>query len=103
MIYSIDCEDAYEAEKLAGMTAVQKNGSTFVAGITSIIGPEVIVKLNDGSSHSVMLADRTNAGKLKEIIGAVASGKFAVLSTAFSGRTAEIRLVRTGPEGEISV
>jgi hypothetical protein len=68
MIFSIECEDDYEAEKLAGMTAVQKDGS-------------------------VVLASEEDAVKLQKLIQAVAGGKYAVSSSSCFGRRALIELV----------
>lgn len=93
MIFSIECEDDYEAEKLAGMTAVQKDGSTFIAGLSTLLGSEIILKLRDGSSHSVVLASEEDAVKLQKLIQAVADGKFAVSSSSCFGRRALIELV----------
>jgi hypothetical protein len=74
-IETFECEDNYEAEKLAGLLAVQKDNSIFVSGIVAAIKNEIIILLKDRSSHSVTLKDENNASKLKSLIEDVTTGK----------------------------
>ena len=84
------CDDRYEAEKLAGLVSVQKDGTMYIAGITAVIGNEVVIKLKDKSSHAVVLKDEENTKKLEELLRDVAAGKTAIVSSDFAGPTAEI-------------
>ncbi len=86
------CDDRYEAEKLAGLVSVQKDGIAYVAGISAVIGNEVVVKLKDKSSHAVVMKDKDNVKKLEELIHDVAAGKKTIVSSDFTGATAEITL-----------
>lgn len=86
------CDDRYEAEKLAGLISVQKDGTVYVAGISAVVGNEVVVKLKDKSSHAVVMKDKENVKKLEELIRDVAAGKKTIVSSDFSGSTAEITL-----------
>lgn len=86
------CDDRYEAEKLAGLISIQKDGTVYVAGISAIIGNEVVVKLKDKSSHAVVMKDQENVKKLEELIRDVVAGKKTIVSSDFTGASAEITL-----------
>jgi hypothetical protein len=86
------CDDRYEAEKLAGLVSMQKDGTVYVAGISAVVGNEVVVKLKDKSSHAVVMKDRENVEKLEELIRDVAAGKKAIVSSDFAGAAVEITL-----------
>ncbi|HVX02120.1 MAG TPA: hypothetical protein VHA09_03115 [Nitrososphaera sp.] len=91
------CDDRYEAEKLAGLVSVQKDGTVYVDGITAVIGNEIVVKLRDKSSHAVVLKDRENLEKLEALLHDVANGSAYIVSSDFEGAVAEIR-VQEGEE-----
>ncbi len=84
------CDDRYEAEKLASLMSVQKDGSLYVDGIAAIIDNEIVIKLKDKSSHAVVLKDKENVKALDELLQEVASGKTMILSSNFEGSIAEI-------------
>ena len=84
------CDDRYEAEKLAGLISVQKDGTIYIAGITAVIGNEVVIKLKDKSSHAVVMKDRENTKKLEELLRDVVACKTAIVSSDFTDQTAEI-------------
>jgi hypothetical protein len=86
------CDDRYEAEKLAGLISVQKDGTVYIAGISAVVGNEVVVKLKDKSSHAVVMKDKENVKKLEELIRDVATGKKTIVSSDFTGSAAEITL-----------
>ncbi|MEO9362962.1 MAG: hypothetical protein ABI348_03580 [Nitrososphaera sp.] len=86
------CDDRYEAEKLAGLVSVQKDGTFYVDGITAVIGNEIVIKLKDKSSHAVVMKDRENVTKLEALLRDVAKGKAAIVSSDFDGAIAEIRV-----------
>ena len=58
------CLDSYEAEKASSIFSKQKDDTLFVSEIVKIIGSEAVVRLNDGSHHSILLKDEENAFKL---------------------------------------
>jgi hypothetical protein len=84
------CDDRYEAEKLAGLISVQKDGTMYVAGVTAVIGNEVVIKLKDKSSHAVVMKDKENTKKLEELLRDVVAGKTAIVSSDFADQTAEV-------------
>lgn len=91
------CDDRYEAEKLAGLVSVQKDGTFYVDGITAIIGNEIVIKLKDKSSHAVVMKDKEDLAKLEALLRDVARGKAAIVSSDFEGAVAEIK-VKEGEE-----
>lgn len=85
-----ECEDDYEAEKLAGLISVQKDGTVLVSGIAAIFGNEIVIQLKDRSSHAVLLNSRPEVEKLSRLLSEVLLGKAIVLSSESSGRLTEI-------------
>ena len=85
MILKFICQDDYEADKLASVFALQKDNSSFVNEITKVIENEVIVKLKDGSHHTIIFKDNYNALMLKKIFYDILSSKNKIVSTYSSG------------------
>ena len=90
MKFDFHCDGRYEAEKLAALVSVQKDGTVYVAGVTTVVGNEVVIKLKDKSSHSVVLKDSKNAEKLHALLEKIASGKVTIISSDSAGDVAEI-------------
>jgi len=86
------CDDRYEAEKLAGLVSVQKDDTVYVDGVAAVIGNEIVIKLKDKSSHAVLLKDKENVDRLKSFLVDVVAGKVKIRSSDFSGSVAEIVL-----------
>lgn len=91
-ILKFECDDRYEAEKLASLVSVQKDDTVYVDGVAAVIGNEIVIKLKDKSSHAVLLKDRENVDRLQSLLQDVAKGKAKVRSSDFSGSVAEITL-----------
>ena len=87
-----ECEDRYEAEKLAGLVSVQKDDTVYIDGVAAVIGNEIVIKLKDKSSHAVLLKDRENVDRLKSLLLDVVKGKARISSSEFAGSTAKITL-----------
>ena len=87
-----ECEDSYEAEKLAGLVSVQKDETVYVDGVAAVVGNEIVIKLKDRSSHAVLLKDRENVDRLKWLLLDVVKGKIKIRSSDFAGSVAEITL-----------
>jgi NADP-dependent 3-hydroxy acid dehydrogenase YdfG len=86
------CDDRYEAEKLASLVSVQKDDTVYVDGVSAVIGNEIVIKLKDKSSHAVLLKDRENVDRLKSLLTDVVKGKIKIRASDFSGSVAEITL-----------
>jgi hypothetical protein len=78
-VETFECEDNYEAEKLAGLLAVQKDSSTYVSRIAGTVRNEIIIMLKDKSSHSVTLKDEINVMNLKSLVEDIVAGRRTIL------------------------
>ena len=87
-----ECDDRYEAEKLASLVSIQKDDTVYVDDVAAVVGNEIVIKLKDRSSHAIQLKDKENVDRLKSLLLAVVEGKIRILSSAFSGSVAEITL-----------
>jgi hypothetical protein len=84
------CLDSYEAEKLASIFSKQRDDTLFVSEIVKIIGSEVVVKLGDGSHHSIILKDEENAFQLSVFFKNLTQANGIISNTMFRGDTAII-------------
>jgi hypothetical protein len=89
-VEKFECEDKYEAEKLAGFLALQKDNGTFFHGIAAIVQNEVVIILKDKSSHSVTMKDRSTAVRLKSFIEDVLVQKKRISGSNFEDYVTEI-------------
>jgi len=87
-----ECDDRYEAEKLASLVSIQKDDTVYVADVAAVVGNEIVIKLKDRSSHAIQLKNKENVDRLKSLLLAVVEGKIRILSSDFSGSVAEITL-----------
>jgi len=74
------CEDRYEADKLSSIFTLQKDKSLFVIEIVKVIENEVVVKLKDGSHHSVLFKDQYNALMLRKMFTEISLTKNKIVS-----------------------
>ena len=92
MIETFECEDNYEAEKLAGLLAAQKDNSIYVSKIAGVIKNELIIMLKDRSSHSVTLKDEKNLWRLKSLVEDVIAGKKTISECTCSDYRSEVTI-----------
>lgn len=92
MIETFECEDNYEAEKLAGLLAVQKDNSIYVSKIAGVIKNEIIIMLKDRSSHSVTLKDEQNLWRLKSLVEDVIAGKKTISNCTCKNYSSEVSI-----------
>jgi hypothetical protein len=78
-----ECDDPYEAEKLASLISVQKDNTVWVSGVVAVVGNEIILQLKDWSSHAVMLKDKETVDRLKSFVIDVIKGKIRIHSSDF--------------------
>lgn len=91
-VEKFECDDEYEAEKLAGFLATQKDNCTFLHGIAAIVQNEVVIILKDKSSHSIIMKDRDTAVKLKSFIEDVLVQKKRISASNFDDHVTEITI-----------
>jgi acetylornithine deacetylase/succinyl-diaminopimelate desuccinylase-like protein len=92
LIFKFICQDSYEAEKLSSIFTPQKDNSLFVSKIVKTIDNEVVVKLKDGSHHSIMFRDEINSHKLEQFFEELLSRKGQVTDAKYVGDVAFISL-----------
>lgn len=90
---TFECEDRYEAEKLASLMSVQRDGTVWIAGVGAIVRNEIVMQLKDRSSHSVVLKDTEAAERLRQLIYDVVKNRVKIRSTDSSGTMVTITLV----------
>ena len=78
-----ECDDRYEAEKLASLMSVQKDNTVWVSGVVAVAGNEIVIQLKDLSSHAVMLKDEETVVRLRSLVIDVIKGKIKIHSSDF--------------------
>ncbi len=91
-IEKFECEDKYEAEKLAGLTGLQKDHHTYIRDISDVIENEVVVVLKDRTSHCVLMKDNNNAERLNRLLSDVLQGKKTISQSGYRDYITEIVL-----------
>lgn len=86
------CQDSYEAEKLSSIFTLQKDNTLFIKDVVKIIDNEAVVNLKDGSHHSIILKDKTNAQMLEQFFKEIISNNDKVISASFLDDIAFINL-----------
>ena len=87
-----ECYDKYEAEKLAGLTGLQKDHSIYIQDICDVIGNEIVVILKDRSSHCIVMKDNDNAARLNRLLSEVVQGKKTISQSNYENYTTELVL-----------
>jgi hypothetical protein len=90
-VEKFECDDKYEAEKLAGFLAHEDN-SNFLHGVAAIFQSEIVITLKDRSSHSIMMKDCNTALRLKSLIEEVLVQKKRISRSNFDGYVTEITI-----------
>jgi uncharacterized Fe-S cluster-containing radical SAM superfamily protein len=85
-----ECDDHYEAEKLASLMSVQKDNTVWVSGVEAVVGNEIVIQLKDRSSHSVLLKDEQTVVRFKSFITDLMKGKIKIQSSVCVGSITEI-------------
>jgi hypothetical protein len=89
---TFECEDNYEAEKLASLISVQKDGTVWVTGVAALIGNEIVLQLKDRSSHAVVLRTNKEAENLGRMLSDVFGGRATLRNSSSYGKIAEIAI-----------
>ena len=85
-----ECDDHYEAEKLASLMSVQKDNTVWVLGVETAVGNEIVIQLKDRSSHAVLLKDEETVARLKSFMTDLMTGKIKIQSSECLGSVTEI-------------
>jgi len=89
---TFECEDSYEAEKLTGLLAVQKDNSIYVARVVGAVKNEIIIMLKDNSSHSVTLKDEKNAERLGSLVEDIIRGRKTIAECVSQNHSSQVRI-----------
>lgn len=92
-ILKFECDDRYEAEKLASLMSVQKDNIVWISGVVAAVDNEIVIQLKDWSSHAIMLKDEETVVRLKSFVMDVVKGKIRIHSSDFVESVAEITIV----------
>ena len=90
MKISIECDDQYEAKKLATLIFIKDAEETFITGILNIIKNELVVSLKDKSAHSVLLKDEEDVERFADFIQSVIDKEHKLVSTRILEHVVEI-------------
>lgn len=86
-----ECDDKYEAEKLAGLlNTLQTYNSTSINGVAAIINNEIIITLSDRSNHSVTLKHDNDAIRLKSFIEFILNRNIRISEDRLEGFMVEV-------------
>ena len=80
-----ECDDRYEAEKLASLVSVQKDNTVWVSGVEAVVENEIVIQLKDRSSHAVLLKDEQTVMRLKSFLTDLLGGKIKIKSSSYNG------------------
>lgn len=84
------CEDKYEAQKLASLIYVKDSGETNIASILNAIENEIVISLQDGSAHSVLLRDSLHVEIFADFIQSVIDKEHNIIRATTMGDRVEI-------------
>ena len=87
-----ECGDRYEAEKLVGVTTMQKNKDIHISDVAAVYENEIVIVLKDRSCHSILMKDSNNAMRLRTLILEIISGKRNTFQSKFHDQIVEIVL-----------
>ncbi len=88
-----ECDDHYEAEKLASLMSIQKDNTVWVSGVKAVVGNEIVIELKDRSAHSVLLKDEQTVVSLKSFMTDLLKGKIKIHSSERLGSVTEITTI----------
>ncbi len=81
MKISIECEDKYEAQKLASLIFIKDAKETYIKSILNVIKNEVVISLKDKSAHSIVLKDEEDVEKFADFVQSVIENEHKLVST----------------------
>lgn len=88
-----ECDDRYEAEKLASLMSLQKDNTIWVSGVEAVVGNEIVIQLKDRSSHAVLLRDEETVVRLISFMRDLLKGKIKIHSSDCIGSVTGITIL----------
>ena len=90
MIVRIRCEDKYESQKLAGLIYSSDSKETDIASVLDTIQNELVISLRDGSAHSILLEDGSQAEAFADFVQSVIERNHKIVRATILGTSVEI-------------
>lgn len=90
MKVNIECDDKYEAQKLASLIFIKEGKETYITAILNVIKNELIISLKDKSAHSILLKDDLNVEKFADFIQSVLENEHKLISSRIIENSVEI-------------
>lgn len=88
-----ECDDPYEAEKLASLMSLQKDNTVWVSGVEAVVGNEIVIQLKDRSSHAVLLRDEETVVRLISFMRDLLKGIIKIHSSDCIGSVTGITIL----------
>jgi hypothetical protein len=88
-----ECDDRYEAEKLASLVSVHKDNTVWVSDVVAVVGNEIVIQLKDRSSHAVLLKDEQTVMRFKSFLTELLGGKIKIQSSSYIGSITGITIL----------
>lgn len=89
----IDCEDKYEAQKLASLIFVRDSEETNIVSILNTVENEIVIALKDKSAHSILLRDESNVEAFADFMQSVVEKEHKIVQAVTLGERVEIEKV----------
>lgn len=89
-VVEFECDNKYEAEKLAWLLGMRKDSRNFIQGVAAVVENEIVVTLKDRSSHSILMKDHASANRLMAFIEDLLQQKKTVREISFIDHFIEI-------------
>ena len=86
----VDCEDKYEAQKLASLIYADDSKETNIISILNAVENELVIALKDKSAHSILLRDESNMEILADFMQSVIDKEHKITKAAAMGDRVEI-------------
>ena len=86
----VECEDRYEAQKLASLIYVRDSQQTNIVSILNAVRNELVIAIRDKSAHSILLRDEPNAEIFADFVQSVLDGEHRITRAAALGSRVEI-------------
>ena len=90
MKVNIECDDKYEAQKLASLIFIKEGKERYITAILNVIKNELVISLKDKSAHSILLKDDANVEKFADFIQSVLENEHKLISSRIIENSVEI-------------
>lgn len=82
-VVEFECDNKYEAEKLAWLLGMREDSRNFIQGVAAVVENEIVVSLKDRSSHSILMKDNASANRLMAFIEDLLQQKKTIREVSF--------------------